>query len=78
MIVEVKYFGKLIEVTGCQNEKLELAAGDLTHLKQVVFQKHPALEKEEFTVAVNKNIVNDNCAIEPNYEIALLPPFAGG
>ncbi|MDT0686611.1 MoaD/ThiS family protein [Autumnicola psychrophila] len=40
--------------------------------------KYPQLDSQNFSLAVNQQIVRENTALNGNEEIALLPPFSGG
>ena len=79
MIVEIKYFGKIADVTQLSDEQIDLKSevniGDF--LSDLV-KKYPDLKKEEFKIALNQEFVEADFLIEKNCEIALLPPFAGG
>jgi len=41
-------------------------------------KEYPQLDSLKFSVAVNKEVVQQNHALHENDEIALLPPFSGG
>ena len=77
MILTIKYFGMLTEVTACQEEKLELSEMELASLMKVLYKKYPTLKGKNFRVA-QKNAFVANDAKLTNHEIALLPPFSGG
>lgn len=48
-------------------------------LKMYLTKHYPALEKlTALAVAVNNNYANDTQEIQPNDEIALIPPVSGG
>lgn len=40
--------------------------------------KYPAFKKMKYLVAIDKEIVKENTALEEESEVSLLPPFSGG
>lgn len=58
-----------IEFPYCKNTK-EL----LIRLKE----EYPHLQQLKFSIAVNKQLAQENIELQGNEEIALLPPFSGG
>ena len=77
MLLQIKYFGLLTEVTGCNNEHFEFSGATVSDLLQELFIRYPDLTNKDFKVAVNQEIVSNNAIIN-EVEIALLPPFSGG
>ncbi len=76
MKLNIKYFGLLAEVTQCNEEEFEFS-GNVSELREALFQKYETLTKKDFQIAQNQVLVtNETVITEP--EIALLPPFAGG
>jgi molybdopterin converting factor subunit 1 len=47
-------------------------------LKQQLFDEYPSISGLNFSIAVNKSIVNRNTTLTESDEVALLPPFSGG
>lgn len=47
-------------------------------LRAALYKSYPYLESLDFTLAVNKQIVQENTLLKDEEEIALLPPFSGG
>ena len=47
-------------------------------LKENLFQLYPELRGYNFSLAVDKKIVNEAIHLNGSEEIALLPPFSGG
>jgi molybdopterin converting factor small subunit len=74
--MNVLLFGVLIDVVG--KSKIEMEAGDVDSLKENLFKKFPALKKQTFQLAVNKELVNKNMVLNTVDEIVLLPPYSGG
>jgi len=73
----IKIFGQLHDIV--ENSLIEIEnAADTDELIQQLQLKYPALKISKYKVAVNKNIVQSNTALQQDAEIALLPPFSGG
>ena len=79
MQIEVKYFGMVAEAAGKSSEEIELiTSSNVRALKSLLENKYSTLEDMSYKVAVNQAIADEDAIIESNYEVALLPPFAGG
>lgn len=77
MKVTLKIFGQLSEIIGSDEITLKgMGSTDqlIGHLKEL----HPQLTEINFTVAVDKKIVDKNTVLSGNSVVALLPPFSGG
>ncbi|MDG1328475.1 MAG: MoaD/ThiS family protein [Flavobacteriaceae bacterium] len=77
MMITIKYFGLLAEVTGCSSEKINFYGTTISDLKETLFQKHKVLKNKKFKVAQHNELNTDKTKVTST-EIALLPPFAGG
>lgn len=77
MQVEVKYFGMLAEITGCNVEQFESSSSEIEGLKKELLKKYPDFENTDFRIAQNQELVVDTTLLTGK-EIAILPPFAGG
>ncbi len=78
MQLTIKYFGMLAEATSITEEQLQIDNCSVSELVEKLIHQYPALDKKDFKVAVNQQLVNHNYIINNKAEIALLPPFAGG
>ncbi|WP_339609426.1 MoaD/ThiS family protein [uncultured Planktosalinus sp.] len=47
-------------------------------MKKKLQQQYPALVELTFSIAVNKKIIQQKTLLNPEDEVALLPPFSGG
>ena len=47
-------------------------------LLKALNEEYPVLKELKFSVAVDRQLVNEKTALKGNEEIALLPPFSGG
>ena len=77
MQIEVKYFGILAEITGCNTEQLVSSSLEIAGLKETLINKYPDFKNTDFRIAQNQELVLDS-ALLTGQEIAVLPPFAGG
>ena len=77
MILTLKYFGLLVEVTKWKEEQIEFSGTQISELLETIFSRYPELKNKDFQIAQNNTITNDETEISSE-EIALLPPFAGG
>ena len=77
MLLQIKYFGLLTELTGCTDEQFQFSGATTSELLRALSIKYPELANKDFKVAVNQEIVENNHLID-GMEIALLPPFSGG
>ena len=79
MILNIQYFGMIAEKIACENEKINVEKSiRLSDLKIDLIKKYPILKNQNYQIAVNQELENDDFKIEADSDIALLPPFAGG
>lgn len=77
MIITIKYFGLIAEITNCEKEDILFLDNSISELLEVLYQKYPGLKNKDFQVAQNQELVPLDTLVTDN-ELALLPPFAGG
>lgn len=77
MLLKIRYFGILAEVTDCFEETISFSGGKVSDVLKRLFEKYPTLEQKTFKVAHDQCIVSDDIRVSAS-EIVLLPPFAGG
>ena len=53
MMITIRYFGLLTEVTGCTSEKINFSGTTIFDVKEVLFQKYKTLKNKDFQVAQN-------------------------
>jgi len=75
--MKVLFFASIAEITG-ESELVVQDIKTLEELKQFLNKKFPAIAGLNFSMAVNKKIVQGNLSIVETDEVALLPPFSGG
>lgn len=77
MLLNIKYFGQVAEVTQQKNESLEFSGTLISELLETLYLKYNGLKSKDFLVAQNQELVSIDTKLTGN-DIALLPPFAGG
>ena len=79
MKINLKYFGMVAEMLGMSEELLHignnLRAEDLCNLLE---EKYNTLNKIDYRLAINENVINENIELAENDTVAILPPFSGG
>ena len=80
MIVTVKYFGVLTDVTQISEEQFSFLMTPISvnQFMQELKRKYPRIIESNFTIAINQSISRGETLLNNNDIIALLPPFAGG
>lgn len=80
MILNVKYFGVLADITKKKEEQLVLDDSNLTvnALKSKMESIYQELQRTSYSVAVNQKMSEMNVSVKDQDVIAFLPPFAGG
>ena len=77
MIINIKYFGLIAEVTRQTVETIDFSGRLISELLDTLYSKYPDLKNKDFQVAQNQELVSVNSKITGE-ELALLPPFSGG
>lgn len=73
----VKTFGMLAEKL--DRKELELPyCSNTVELRENLFHKYPELKGYNFSLAVDRKLVQGTAPLNGSEEIALLPPFSGG
>lgn len=80
MILNIKYFGVLADITKKKEEQVVLDDSNLTvnSLKLKMESVYQELQKNSYSIAVNQTISGIDVTIKHQDVIAFLPPFAGG
>ncbi len=74
---KITLFGILSQLINKQEIEIEICS-DTEQLLNLIFENYPLLKNQNFSIAVNYQIVNEKKIINPQDKIALLPPFSGG
>ena len=77
MIITVKYFGLIAEVTNQTEETIDFSGNTIADIIKFLNSKYPDLKNKDFQMAQNQELVSETSQIT-GQEIALLPPFSGG
>ncbi|MCZ6746230.1 MAG: molybdopterin converting factor subunit 1 [Acidobacteria bacterium] len=81
MKVTVLYFARVAELTGCQDQQLELTPGATAgEALAEVARRYPALDKPGFSplLAVNREHAEASRVLADGDEVAIFPPVSGG
>lgn len=73
----IKIFGQLVDIIGSNTFQIHDAA-DTNALVKILETRYPALINSKYKIAVNRNLIQSNTALQQDVEVALLPPFSGG
>lgn len=77
MLITVKYFGQIADVTQKEEEELKISEGLVSELINTLNSKYSDLKNKDFQIAQNQELVGLDTELT-GAEIALLPPFSGG
>ena len=77
MEINLIAFGQIAEITGKSTWKMT-GIKDTNILIKNLEEKFPVLVKTNFSIAVNKKVIQENTILNDNDTIGLLPPFSGG
>jgi sulfur-carrier protein len=75
--IQVLFFSSVADCTKMPGTAV-VGVADVQQLLTKLKMDYPGLEKEQFTVAVNREITHKNTPLRDGDEVALLPPFSGG
>ncbi len=75
--MKILFFASIAEITGAPEINLQ-GIKNIVDLKQQLIAKFPPLAGLNFSVAINKTIVQGNAELKETDEVAFLPPFSGG
>ena len=76
MSLKVIMFGKLADIAG--NSVSVHEALDTDSLVSELSKKYPGMANAKYVIAVDKQIIKENTALNSESVVALLPPFSGG
>ena len=81
MRLRVQFFSQLKEIVGADEVAFDLPAGtSVADLLAQLYRAHPALEKWDGTLLVGAGVefVGRDYILQPNDEVAIMPPVQGG
>ncbi len=77
MKINLLSFGQVADIIGEAN----LSITDIQNteeLKDWLIDKWPKLQSIKYSIAINRNIIQENTELQNEDTVALLPPFSGG
>jgi len=75
--IEVKYYGKLTELLGRNEEKVKTTAQTIGDFSQFLREYHPVLVNITLKIAQNNTIETADSVLS-NAKVDVFPPFSGG
>ncbi|HJS53984.1 MAG TPA: MoaD/ThiS family protein [Chitinophagaceae bacterium] len=76
MKLKIILFGKLADIAGSSVSVDD--APDTDSLVNALHKDYPAFGNTKYVIAVDKQVIKENTALNKNSMVALLPPFSGG
>lgn len=77
--MNILLFGITKSIVGANDLTIDQPLGNVADLKSYLKNKYPAFgELNALAVAVNNQYAEDITSLNPNDEIALIPPVSGG
>ncbi len=77
MEINIIVFGQIIDLTGKPSWKISGVKNTDELMKKLTLQ-FPELPSIKYSIAVNKNIIQNNTELNQDDTVALLPPYSGG
>jgi molybdopterin converting factor small subunit len=77
MMIEVKIFGQLTDITEKTTLQLE-DCNTVSELKQKLYEKYPTLKEKKFNIAIGNKLSNSDDNTINGQILSLLPPYSGG
>ena len=74
--MEVMLFGMIAEKA--EASRIAVNASTVSELRQRLAERITGLDRLSYAIAVDRQLVNGDMALNGGEEIAVLPPFAGG
>lgn len=80
MKIKIRYFGKLTDLTGKDEEDFSIEnTTTVMNIEEKLFQQYSKLKTETFAIFRNNSKINNKkIRLEEFDEISLMPPFSGG
>lgn len=76
MSLKIILFGKLAEIAGGSVSIDNVS--DTDSLVDSLNKRYPELASTKYVIAVDKQVIKENTALNKKSMVALLPPFSGG
>jgi sulfur-carrier protein len=77
MEIAIISFGKIAELITIKKLEIDNIA-DTDELKNYLEKNYPDLNNMKYKLAVDRQIVQENCKLKDGSVVAIMPPFSGG
>jgi len=77
MEINVLTFGQVADITSESSLKIP-DVKNTDELIQLLEKRYPALKSIQYSIAVNKKMIQENKVLHHEDTVAILPPFSGG
>jgi len=77
MEINVLTFGQVADITSESSLKIP-DVKNTDELIQLLEKRYPALKSIQYSIAVNKKMIQENTVLHHEDTVAILPPFSGG
>ncbi|WP_026762997.1 MoaD/ThiS family protein [Sediminibacterium salmoneum] len=77
MGIKVLFFGSVTDITIVSELSREDCA-DTDTLEKELLKQFPALANKKYFLALNQQVIHENCPLKQGDIVALMPPFSGG
>lgn len=77
MEINIITFGQISDITGETSLKISHVK-NTDELNQLLAKTYPKLQSTQYSIAVNKKMIQENTLLQNNDTVAILPPFSGG
>ncbi|WP_287961399.1 MoaD/ThiS family protein [Acidiplasma sp.] len=78
MKINVRYFASIRDITGRDEECIEINSDDINELKTILFKKYPELlDRRQIFFAINEEYYNGQ-RLKDSDNIAVFPQVSGG
>lgn len=77
MEINVLTFGQVTDIIGESSLKIP-DVKNTDELNQLLEKRYPGLKSIQYSIAVNKKMIQENTVLQNEDTVAILPPFSGG
>jgi molybdopterin synthase sulfur carrier subunit len=74
--MKVMLFGAIAELAG--SATVDVEARSIGQLRRALADRLAGLDRWQYAIAVNREVIHEDIPLSGSEEIAVLPPFAGG
>jgi len=77
MGIKVLFFGSVTDITQVGELSWDYCADTNTLMKELL-GRFPALANKKYFLALNQQIIHENCQLKQGDTVAIMPPYSGG